>query len=391
MWMGSVTRSYSVSQLVREMKTLGHDYPREVLEPFVMDCATLTYADVMKGDLKLNCLHKATGLKESHCATFVKQARSTATLWDRFTKSVDVMNGKISKQSQQSRIGYVCRQAKVASVNYPRGAIAHAVDSGPTYRWTSGPGRVPELIGDTYGCVLMRLISGLCQTLMQEMLTTKSGSYNSNAMSPIHCFLTGEGRAIMIFERAHGSSDSHEDSGEEERKGSPLTKSEPVVVCVDTPTEGKNEYIERVDSGMKLVMTNSVGVMVACGISGDHLREVCCAAAHFIACCSGRTLTDSSKGTFVTMITDAVGRRQKGLVLDQKCVGTDDMRWLYVCHSVYYSPSHPCLPKNLDKRMVPTTLPERMLFANHCVESSLAAVMGNGLGRSVHPRPWTAS
>ncbi|CAN0510809.1 unnamed protein product, partial [Scytosiphon promiscuus] len=115
MWMGSVTRSYSVSRLMLEMKTLGHDYPRKVLEPFIMDCATLTYADVMKDDRKLNGLHKATGLKESHCATFVEQARSTATLWERFTKSVDVMNGKISKQSQQSRIGYVCRQAKVAA------------------------------------------------------------------------------------------------------------------------------------------------------------------------------------------------------------------------------------------------------------------------------------
>lgn len=137
-------------------------------------------------------------------------------------------------------------------------------------------------------------------------------------------------------------------------------------------------------------MTNSIGIMGACRMSDHDLEEVCCSAVEFAMCCAGRTLQARGKDVMVTMTVDAVNNGQKGLVLDERGKGTDLMSgWLYVCHSVYYSTSHPCLPNNLNKRMVPVTLPERMLLANHDAGSSLAAVGGNELGRSAHPRDWT--
>lgn len=58
MWKGTVVRSYSVRNLMEEMRRLGHDHPRGVLEPFIMDVSTLTYDDMLDGDLKLNKVHE---------------------------------------------------------------------------------------------------------------------------------------------------------------------------------------------------------------------------------------------------------------------------------------------------------------------------------------------
>lgn len=370
MWKGTLVRSYGVQRLVDDMATRGHRHPRKNIEPFIMDTSTVTYSQALDPDLSLNKVQAATGLKKTHCTEFASQVRTTATLADRFEKCVSVLNGKISKQSQQSNIGYICRQAKVASLNYPEG-MAELPDQTGLFvgrRIVSQRTHRPHE-NDTYGIPAVRWVSAMCQRLMQEMLTTKSGSYDSGAMSPIQCFLTGEGRAIMVF--VNGTAD-----------GDTLT------LCASDAAHGRDLYNQQLHEGRTLAMTNSIDVMRECGLSGEQLEEVCCEAVEFVMCCAGREVTDAGKDAIVTMAVDAVGRGQKGLVLDKRCKGTQDMRWLYVCHSVYYSADHACLANNLGRRMTPLTLPERMLLANHCVESSLASVEGNEIGRSVPPRCW---
>lgn len=144
---------------------------------------------------------------------------------ERFERPVSVINSKISKQAQQSKIGHICRQAKVAAVNYPTDEASLARDSGPTYRWSVRSGPTTHSIGDGYGSACMRQTSGLCQRLMQEMLTTKSRAYDSTAMSPIQCFLTGEGRAVMV-EKGHN--DGASSTGGEE---------DTFIACADTIAE----------------------------------------------------------------------------------------------------------------------------------------------------------
>lgn len=94
---------------------------------------------------------------------------------------------------------------------------------------------------------------------------------------------------------------------------------------------------------------------------------------NFTTVCCRTSISEEEMGVVMQMLLDAVRSDRKGLLLDTRGGGIEGVRWLVVCHAIYYITSHPSFARSLGKISEPLKVFEMMLLANH--------FRGNGLVR----------
>lgn len=362
MWMGTVARGYSIQKLKAEHEAIaGRTMNRRLSQRYIMDNATTTLRQVLDRTCSLTESQKSSELKDSHRHAFESMKGFRRSVRDRFKDCRSVMVMKIGKQERQGDIGYMCRRARTCAANYHNGVMSAPVECGDE-RLVVSPRRTYDFGDDDYGNESIRAKSMLCKTVMQEMLTTKSGQYNESVVSPMHCYLTGEGKSIMILKRPT------------------LPGTEPAddamkCVCVEDKQGGICKISAMMREGFELEMSHCSGTIAGLSLCSQDVRRVCENAVDFIMVCARIEITARERSLLVSMAVDSVTRDRPGLLMNTRGTDTEGMRWLYACHSIYYSTAHPCFRECLGLRLRPTTLPEQILTCNHSTERSLAWVI----------------
>lgn len=251
---------------------------RSVLQRHIMDNATITLAQVQDREYNLTATQKASGLRQSHLGIFAEMMEGTKTVLTRFQESRSVMYMKIGKQGRQGDIGYMCRRPRTCAANYTEGTMSTPVGCGDERRVVQRR-REYDFDDDDYGNATTRAVSMLCKRLMQEMLTTNSGDYSEEVVSPIHCFLTGEGKFIVVMRRPVGTAT-------DEIHGDHMD-----CLCVTDATEGIKKVRAMIRDGFELEMCHCSAIVSGLHLDEAAVRTVCTNSVEFIMMCSNASVT----------------------------------------------------------------------------------------------------
>lgn len=332
-WKGTIQRSFNMPQCLDTHKRLygvTHSMHDMDIECNFMYAATLSL-DNMRSEIhgSLAKQMSTTGLSESHISKFLHMWDTRLSADDVFKGCVKTMNAKLSKQSMQSEIGYTSRRVKVASLMH----YSMVIDRAPA----------------NYGHQALRGISKISRPLMQEMLTTKSGTAGTGEESPALSLLVGSKRTVIAY-------------------GSQARRSSWNYTMADT-SDTMSDASRRFQSSNHKMTYNCQ--MAAHLHSREDMMAACTQGVWFVMQHCSAEAEQEEVTAVAECMCNAAMLGMKGLVFDKNPDKSAQLAWLPYCHSMFYSTAHKAFGESLGKQFGNDEFFNALFLANIPKQSSI--------------------